>query len=75
FMRDVLTFHEGGVISENPDRTDDIRAISSRFTTGRINGIIEWLASAMERLDTNASAAGTFTRLFTEITEEFIHND
>ncbi|MBR2155635.1 MAG: hypothetical protein IJ941_01680 [Clostridia bacterium] len=75
FMRDVLTFHESGAINENPDRADDIRAISSRFTTGRINCIIEWLVSAMERLDTNASAAGTFTRLFTEITEEFIHND
>lgn len=75
FMKDVLTYHEQGVIHENPDRADDIRAISSRFTTGRINGIIEWLVSAMERLDTNASATGTFTRLFTEITEEFIHND
>ena len=75
FMRDVLTYHENGAINENPDRTDDIHAISSRFTTGRINCIIEWLVSAMERLDTNASAAGTFTRLFTEITEEFIHND
>ncbi len=75
FMKDLLTYHEQGVINENPDRADDIRAISSRFTTGRINCIIEWLVSAMERLDTNASPSGTFTRLFTEITEEFIHND
>ena len=75
FMRDVLCFREGRPISENPDRAADIAAISSRFTTGRINCIIEWLASAMERLDTNASASSTFTRLFTEITEEFIHND
>ncbi len=75
FMKDLLTYHEQGVISENPDRASDISAISSRFTTGRINCIIEKLASAMERLNTNASASSTFTRLFTEITEEFIHND
>lgn len=75
FMKDLLTYHEQGIINENPDRAEDIAAISSRFTTGQINCIIEWLASAMERLDTNASASSTFTRLFTEITEEFIHND
>lgn len=75
FMKDLLTFHEQGKIYENPDRREDIAAISSRFTTGRINCIIESLVNAMERLDTNASVSGTFTRLFTEITEEFIHND
>lgn len=75
FMRDVLTFRERGVISENPDRKQEIQEISSRFTTGQINCIIEALASAMERLNTNAPAASTFSRLFTEITEEFIHND
>ena len=70
YMRDMLTYRTLGRIDQNADRAEDISSMAPRFTTGRINCIIESLANAMDRLSTNAPAAGTFTRLFTEITEE-----
>lgn len=70
YMRDMLLCSLGRSVECNPDRAEEIAALAPRFTTGRINCIIEVLASALERLSTNAPAGGTFTRLFTEITEE-----
>ena len=70
YMRDMLLCSLGRSAECNPDRAAEIAALAPRFTTGRINCIIEALASALERLSTNAPAGGTFTRLFTEITEE-----
>lgn len=71
YARDMLTYMTLGRIEQNADRAEDISSLAPRFTTGRINRIIESLANAMDRLSTNAPVAGTFTRLFTEITEEF----
>ncbi len=70
YMRDMLLCSLRRSAECNPDRAEEIAALAPRFTTGRINCIIEALASALERLSTNAPAGGTFTRLFTEITEE-----
>ena len=71
FMGDILNYKTRGRIIYNPDRENDIAAISPRFTQGKINGIIEALAEAMDRLSTPASPSAAFTRLFTEIAEEF----
>ena len=70
YARDLLMYVTLGRIEHNADRAGEIAALAPRFTTGRINCIIESLANAMDRLNTNAPAAGAFTRLFTEITEE-----
>lgn len=70
YMRDMLLCSLGHSAESNTDRAEEIASLAPRFTTGRINCIIEALASALERLSTNAPAGGTFTRLFTEITEE-----
>lgn len=69
-MGDILSFKTCGRIRENADRAREISAVCPRFTLGRIKGIIEALADTMERLGTPASPQSTFTKLYTEITEE-----
>lgn len=44
YMRDMLTYRTLGRIDQNADRADDISSMAPRFTTGRINCIIESLA-------------------------------
>jgi len=70
-MGDMLSLKAGGGIRENPDREPELTAICPRFTTGRIKVIIEALAETMERLWAGAPPQAAFTRLYTEITEEF----
>lgn len=71
YMRDMLTYRVLGRVEQNGDRAEEISSAAPRFTTGRINCIIESLANAMDRLNiNNVPPAGTFARLFTEITEE-----
>ncbi len=69
-LRDILLYRECGVVLENPDQKSRIVAISSRFTGGQINAMIELTVQALARLNTPASAQATFTWLFAEIIEE-----
>lgn len=68
FSRDLLSLKVGGSA-----RNSDLKELShyaGRFTTGRINCMIEWLTEAAGRLHTHASAGATFDALVTRILEE-----
>lgn len=54
-FRDALTHQTGGVKTINADQAELIARIASRFTSARIQGIIELLARAQTRLSGGAS--------------------
>lgn len=54
-FRDALTRQTGGAKPINADQTERIERIASRFTSARIQGIIELLARAQTRLSGGAS--------------------
>ena len=50
-----------------PDRAEELKKASSRFTIGELSSIIDKLRDNAERLATNAPGASAFDRLFAEI--------
>jgi hypothetical protein len=67
--RDLLLLEEGFEVWENVDRTAKLLRIAGRFTSGKINCMIDLLLEAKGRLLRYADAERTLDRLFIDFAE------
>jgi DNA polymerase-3 subunit delta' len=67
--RDLLLIEEGFEIWENVDRTAKLLRIAERFTSGKINCMIDLLLEAKGRLLRYADSERTLDRLFIDFSE------
>lgn len=71
FARDMLAL-QNGLPAQSADLAPELTVLARRFTSGRINCMIEMLTATLARLRSNASAGATLDSLMTQILEKVV---